>query len=70
MTDGSVVTGSATTGSAASGGAVSVRRRAGREDPGAREGELLIAGIDELTPEDRRHVAALVESLRKRGRNT
>jgi transcriptional regulator with XRE-family HTH domain len=31
------------------------------------ERELLIASIDELTPEDRRHVAALVESLRKRG---
>ncbi len=28
--------------------------------------ELLIASIDELTPEDRRHVAALVESLRRR----
>jgi transcriptional regulator with XRE-family HTH domain len=37
-----------------------------REDPGDRERELLIASIDELTPEDRRHVAALVESLRKR----
>lgn len=32
--------------------------------PGDRERELLIASIDELTPEDRRHVAALVESLR------
>jgi transcriptional regulator with XRE-family HTH domain len=40
---------------------------AGRQDPGDRERELLIAGIDELTPEDRRHVAALVESLRKKG---
>lgn len=30
------------------------------------ERELLIASIDELSPEDRRHVAALVESLRKR----
>jgi len=39
---------------------------AGREDPGDRERELLIASIDELTPEDRRHVAALVESLRNR----
>jgi transcriptional regulator with XRE-family HTH domain len=39
---------------------------AGREDPGDRERELLIASIDELTPEDRRHVAALVESLRKK----
>ena len=39
---------------------------AGRQDPGDRERELLIASIDELTPEDRRHVAALVESLRNR----
>ena len=39
---------------------------AGREQPGDPERELLIASIDELTPEDRRHVAALVESLRKR----
>ena len=38
----------------------------GREDPADRERELLIASIDELTPEDRRHVAALVESLRNR----
>ena len=38
----------------------------GRQDPGDQERELLIASIDELTPEDRRHVAALVESLRKR----
>ena len=38
----------------------------GREDSGDRERELLIASIDELTPEDRRHVAALVESLRNR----
>ena len=36
------------------------------EHPGDHERELLIASIDELTPEDRRHVAALVESLRKR----
>jgi transcriptional regulator with XRE-family HTH domain len=36
------------------------------EQPSDRERELLIASIDELTPEDRRHVAALVESLRKR----
>ncbi len=35
-----------------------------QQDPGDRERELLIASIDELTPEDRRHVAALVESLR------
>jgi transcriptional regulator with XRE-family HTH domain len=39
---------------------------AGREDSGDREREILIASIDELTPEDRRHVAALVDSLRKR----
>ena len=36
------------------------------QDPGDQERELLIASIDELTPEDRRHVAALVESLRNR----
>jgi transcriptional regulator with XRE-family HTH domain len=30
------------------------------------ERDLLIGSIDELTPEDRRHVAALVESLRNR----
>ena len=37
-------------------------------DPGAGdpERELLIASIDELSSEDRRHVAALVESLRNR----
>jgi transcriptional regulator with XRE-family HTH domain len=39
-----------------------------QQDPGDRERELLIASIDELTPEDRRHVAALVESLRGRAR--
>jgi transcriptional regulator with XRE-family HTH domain len=39
---------------------------AGPERPGDQERELLIASIDELTPEDRRHVAALVESLRNR----
>jgi transcriptional regulator with XRE-family HTH domain len=33
---------------------------------GDQERELLIASIDELSPEDRRHVAALVESLRKK----
>jgi transcriptional regulator with XRE-family HTH domain len=38
----------------------------GRDDPANRERELLIASIDELTPEDRRHVAALVESLRNK----
>jgi len=36
------------------------------EHPGDPERDLLIASIDELTAEDRRHVAALVESLRKR----
>ncbi len=39
---------------------------AGREQSGDRERELLIASIDELTPEERRHVAALVQSLRNR----
>ena len=39
---------------------------AGGEEPGDRERELLIASIDELSAEDRRHVAALVESLRNR----
>jgi transcriptional regulator with XRE-family HTH domain len=34
--------------------------------PGDQQRELLIASIDELSPEDRRHVAALVESLRNR----
>ncbi len=33
---------------------------------GDQERDLLIASIDELSPEDRRHVAALVESLRRR----
>jgi transcriptional regulator with XRE-family HTH domain len=37
-------------------------------DPDDRERELLIASIDELTPEDRRHVAALVESLRNKAK--
>jgi hypothetical protein len=32
--------------------------------------DLLIAGIDELTPDDQRHVAALVESLRNRTRTS
>jgi transcriptional regulator with XRE-family HTH domain len=36
------------------------------ERPGDPERELLIASIDELSPEDRRHVAALVESLRRK----
>ena len=40
--------------------------QAGREHSGDPERDLLIASIDELTAEDRRHVAALVESLRKR----
>jgi transcriptional regulator with XRE-family HTH domain len=39
---------------------------AGPDHPGNRERELLIASIDELSVEDRRHVAALVESLRNR----
>ena len=39
---------------------------AGQGHPRDRERDLLIASIDELTPEDRRHVAALVESLRNR----
>jgi transcriptional regulator with XRE-family HTH domain len=38
----------------------------GRGGPGDRERDLLIASIDELSPENRRHVAALVESLRNR----
>jgi len=36
----------------------------GQRPPGDHERDLLIASIDELSPEDRRHVAALVESLR------
>ena len=39
---------------------------AGQQSLGDRERELLIASIDELSPDDRRHVAALVESLRNR----
>ena len=39
---------------------------AGRGEAGDSERELLIASIDELSPDDRRHVAALVESLRNR----
>ena len=35
-------------------------------EPGDQERDLLIASIDELSSEDRRHVAALVESLRKK----
>src|SRR5262249_61330113 len=37
-----------------------------RGHAGDPERELLIASIDELTPEDRRHVAALGERLRNR----
>ena len=37
-----------------------------RENAGDQERDLLIASIDELTPDERRHVAALVESLRNR----
>jgi len=40
--------------------------RAARGGPGDQERELLIASIDELSPENRRHVAALVASLRNR----
>ena len=39
---------------------------AGPEQAADPERDLLIASIDELTPEERRHVAALVESLRHR----
>ena len=39
---------------------------AANQDQHDPERELLIASIDELTPEDRRHVAALVDSLRHR----
>jgi transcriptional regulator with XRE-family HTH domain len=38
----------------------------GQPRSGDQERELLIASIDELSPEDRRHVSALVESLRKK----
>jgi len=34
---------------------------------GGQQRDLLIASIDELSPEDQRHVAALVESLRNKG---
>lgn len=37
-----------------------------QRNPDDRERELLIASIDELSADDRRHVAALVESLRNR----
>jgi hypothetical protein len=39
---------------------------AGSGSAGDPERDLLIASIDELTAEDRQHVAALVESLRKK----
>jgi transcriptional regulator with XRE-family HTH domain len=39
---------------------------AGQRDQDDQDRELLIASIDELSPDDRRHVAALVESLRNR----
>jgi transcriptional regulator with XRE-family HTH domain len=42
------------------------RAPAGQQSRADRERELLIASIDELSPDDRRHVAALVESLRNR----
>ena len=42
---------------------------AGTAQPGSPERDLLIASIDELSAEDRRHVAALVESLRRRSRD-
>jgi hypothetical protein len=38
----------------------------GRGHAGDRDTELLIGRIGELSPEDRRHVAALVQSLRNR----
>ena len=38
----------------------------GQRRDGEQERDLLIASIDELSPEDRQHVAALVESLRNR----
>jgi transcriptional regulator with XRE-family HTH domain len=41
----------------------------GAAQPGKPERDLLIASIDELSPEDRRHVAALVESLRRRSKD-
>ncbi|HVT68698.1 MAG TPA: helix-turn-helix transcriptional regulator [Trebonia sp.] len=39
----------------------------GHEVAGDQERELLIASIDELSPADRRHVAALDRSLRQQG---
>jgi transcriptional regulator with XRE-family HTH domain len=40
--------------------------QAAQNDTDDSERELLIASIDELSPEDRRHVAALVQSLRNK----
>jgi transcriptional regulator with XRE-family HTH domain len=40
------------------------------QHPADPDRDLLIAGIDELTPDDRRHVAALVESLRNKTRTS
>jgi transcriptional regulator with XRE-family HTH domain len=37
--------------------------------PGDHERDLLIASIDELSADDRRHVAALVESLRRKAQD-
>ena len=42
----------------------------GQQDQADQSAELLAARIEELTPEDRRHVAALVESLRNRPRRS
>jgi transcriptional regulator with XRE-family HTH domain len=42
----------------------------GQPRSGDQERELLIASIDELSAEDRRHVAALVESLRRKASET
>ena len=38
----------------------------GQLQSGDQDRDLLIASIDELSPEDRRHVTALVESLRRK----
>jgi transcriptional regulator with XRE-family HTH domain len=40
--------------------------RSEQSRPGDQERDLLIASIDELSTEDRQHVAALVESLRRK----
>ena len=54
-------------GSAGPGGpAAASSGSAGSGSPDDPERDLLIASIDELTAEDRQHVAALVESLRKK----